>query len=98
MVLQILLTAELIKLACSLGFILVDSTASGAPPGSLFKKIAWLMGTSGTMLVPAAVYLAMNLLSFVALQRIDAGLFTVIAQVPSQTLGRTALSCIACSF
>ena len=32
------------------------------------------------MLVPAVVYLAMNLLSYVAIQRIDAGLFTVFAQ------------------
>ena len=33
------------------------------------------------MVVPMFVYLAMNILSFVALQRIDAGLFTILAQV-----------------
>ncbi|KNC86150.1 hypothetical protein SARC_01676, partial [Sphaeroforma arctica JP610] len=32
------------------------------------------------MVVPAVVYLVMNLLSYVALERIDAGLFTVFAQ------------------
>eukprot|EP00282_Hemiselmis_andersenii_P020170 CAMPEP_0172028464 /NCGR_PEP_ID=MMETSP1041-20130122/17574_1 /TAXON_ID=464988 /ORGANISM="Hemiselmis andersenii, Strain CCMP439" /LENGTH=115 /DNA_ID=CAMNT_0012684487 /DNA_START=155 /DNA_END=499 /DNA_ORIENTATION=- len=32
------------------------------------------------LLVPASVYLIMNMLSFVALARIDAGLFTILAQ------------------
>lgn len=78
---QILLVGEVIKLACSLGFIIVDSTSSGAPIGPLKTKLMWLVKTSLPMTVPAAVYLVMNMVSFVALQRIDAGLFTVIAQV-----------------
>jgi hypothetical protein len=38
------------------------------------------MSNSSAMVVPAVVYLVMNLLSYVSLQRIDAGLFTVFAQ------------------
>jgi hypothetical protein len=44
------------------------------------QTFTWLMSNSSAMVVPAVVYLVMNLLSYVSLQRIDAGLFTVFAQ------------------
>ena len=39
-----------------------------------------LVATSTQMLVPALIFLAMNLLSFVALRRISASAFTLIQQ------------------
>jgi hypothetical protein len=60
----------------------MDPNNSGAAQEySLAKKAEWLANTSGPMVVPMVVYLTMNMLSFVALQRIDAGLFTILAQV-----------------
>ena len=41
---------------------------------------ARLVATSAQMLVPALIFLAMNLLSFVALRRISASAFTLIQQ------------------
>lgn len=57
---------------------MVAQTISGAENYS--QKITWLVSSSTPMLVPGLAYLAMNLLSFVALRHIDAGLFTVFAQ------------------
>ena len=60
----------------------MDPNNSGAAQEfSSAKKAEWLANTSGPMVVPMVVYLTMNMLSFVALQRIDAGLFTILAQV-----------------
>jgi len=47
-----------------------------------FRKI---IKTSPKMAVPAFVYYCMNRLSFVALRRIDAGTFTVVAQLKTLT-------------
>jgi UDP-sugar transporter A1/2/3 len=49
--------------------------------GQGFSKLVWLVQKSFKMLVLAAIYLAMNVLSFVALQYIGAGEFTVCAQL-----------------
>lgn len=44
-------------------------------------KLIWLLRNSGKMLVLAGIYGAMNILSFVALQYIGAGEFTICAQL-----------------
>jgi hypothetical protein len=59
--------------------VMISRTISGTE--TLPQKITWLIHTSAPMLIPSFAYLAMNLLSFVALRHIDAGLFTVFAQV-----------------
>mmetsp|Transcript_58130 Transcript_58130/g.142612 ORF Transcript_58130/g.142612 Transcript_58130/m.142612 type:complete len:346 (+) Transcript_58130:176-1213(+) len=76
----ILLVGEFMKFAVSLAIMSGDPKASGSPIGPLGERLSWLIRTSLPMAVPAGVYCAMNLLSFVSLQRIDAGLFTVIGQ------------------
>jgi hypothetical protein len=45
------------------------------------SKYSYLIQNSLTMLVPAAIYLAMNILGFLSLQYIDAATFAIIAQV-----------------
>jgi len=64
---------------------------------SMISHIQKLIKASPKMFIPAAVYYAMNRLSFVALRRIDAGTFTVCSQLKILTtagfsyliLGRT---------
>ena len=68
---SILLVGEVLKLSFSLIMCMRDR--SGLRPGTL-------VATSLKMLVPAAIFLAMNLLSFVALRRISASAFTLIQQ------------------
>ena len=48
-----------------------------APEGPLPDRLKWLIANSAKMAVPAGVYLAMNMLGFVALKRVDAGTFAV---------------------
>mmetsp|Transcript_8888 Transcript_8888/g.17244 ORF Transcript_8888/g.17244 Transcript_8888/m.17244 type:complete len:356 (-) Transcript_8888:123-1190(-) len=77
----ILLLGEVFKLVASAAMIVKDASHTGAQKDlSPWGKFMWMMSTSKVMLVPAAVYLAMNMLSFIALARIDAGLFTILAQ------------------
>mmetsp|Transcript_42485 Transcript_42485/g.47983 ORF Transcript_42485/g.47983 Transcript_42485/m.47983 type:complete len:558 (-) Transcript_42485:126-1799(-) len=47
---------------------------------SLSKKLFYLLSTSRKMLVLASIYGVMNILSFVALRNISAGMFTIISQ------------------
>lgn len=62
-----------------------------------FAKLRWLATNSGHMAMLACIYASMNMLSFVALRRIDATTFTVCAQLKTLTtavcsvvfLGRT---------
>eukprot|EP01134_Creolimax_fragrantissima_P001648 CFRG1648T1 len=78
---SILLMGELIKLLISLTYISYSPQLATAAPDTAQKSpVVWILQTSGPMVVPAAVYLIMNMLSYVALERIDAGLFTVFAQ------------------
>lgn len=49
--------------------------------GQGLEKLIWLVTHSSKMLVLAAIYGAMNILSFVALQYIGAGEFTICAQL-----------------
>ena len=44
------------------------------------SRLSWLLSNSIKMAVPAGIYLAMNMLGFVSLHRIDAGTFAVVQQ------------------
>jgi UDP-sugar transporter A1/2/3 len=72
---------ELLKFAISLGMI-ASSPAHTEAPGELplTGRLHWLLVNSGKMAVPALMYLFMNMLGFVSLNRIDAGTFAVIQQ------------------
>ena len=61
---------------------LMNSTDLSSPPGgnNLQKHLWYLVSKSHKMLVLALIYGAMNILSFVSLRNIGAGLFTVFAQ------------------
>jgi len=87
----ILAVGELIKLAFSFCMIMREHAAGkrDGKPGAeyavggprWFAAVgARLVATSAQMLVPALIFLAMNLLSFVALRRISASAFTLIQQ------------------
>lgn len=87
---SILIGGELIKLSVSF-FMTFFSPIFGINIGNMpmpdgkishFNKI---LKTSPKMAVPAFVYYCMNRLSFVALRRIDAGTFTVVAQLKTLT-------------
>ena len=78
---ELLLLAELVKLVVAACVTAGDDAPSDAPSGQPLRKIAWLAANSGKMLVLAAIYGGMNLLSFVAIRRITAAAFTVCAQL-----------------
>lgn len=59
---------------------LVDKELTDAQ-GTGISKLIWLILNSSKMLVLAGIYGAMNILSFVALQYIGAGEFTICAQL-----------------
>ena len=74
------LAGEFLKFLIALGCIGTWTGASEAPAGPLSERLPWLLANSGKMAVPAFLYLAMNMLGFVALRRVDAGTFAVIQQ------------------
>jgi hypothetical protein len=73
---EILLVGELIKLVFSTYVVLFGNEQSDAQ-GFGLEKLIWLIRRSFKMFALAAIYLTMNVLSFVALQYIGAGEFTV---------------------
>ncbi|KAL1523077.1 hypothetical protein AB1Y20_018037 [Prymnesium parvum] len=77
---SVLGVGEVIKFGISLTVIARTRDASEAPPGTLQDRTKWLLLNSGKMAVPAAIYLAMNMLGFVSLKRVDAGTFAVVQQ------------------
>jgi solute carrier family 35 (UDP-sugar transporter), member A1/2/3 len=77
---EILIVAEFIKLFIAIWFTVTDKEPTDSQ-GKGFEKLIWLALNSQKMLVLAAIYAAMNILSFVALQYIGAGEFTICAQV-----------------
>ena len=77
---SVLGAGEAIKFAISLAMIAHTSSNSEAPSGALSQRLGWLLANSIKMAVPAAMYLAMNMLGFISLGRIDAGTFAVIQQ------------------
>lgn len=74
------MVGEFIKLAVASFMTLCDRGSTSAE-GTGLAKLLWLTKASLPMAVPALVYWAMNLLSFVSLERIDASTFAVCAQV-----------------
>lgn len=79
---EILLVSELIKIVFSVYMIIneKDSTKSDSQ-GEGIGKLVWLLKNSSKMFILALIYGAMNILSFVALQYIGAGEFTICAQL-----------------
>lgn len=73
---ELLLVAEFIKIVYSAWMI------SGSLPEnkSLLDHLTYLVRTSRKMAVLALIYGAMNILSFVSLRNISAGMFTIFAQ------------------
>lgn len=77
---EILFVGEVIKVLVAIWFTLSDTEKSDAQ-GVGLQKLVWLVTHSWKMLFLAGIYAAMNILSFVALQYIGAGEFTICAQV-----------------
>ncbi|KAJ1430086.1 nucleotide-sugar transporter-domain-containing protein [Ochromonadaceae sp. CCMP2298] len=95
---EILIVAEVIKILFSVYMIFNETDpAQSDSQGKGVNKLLWLLKNSGKMLMLAVIYGAMNILSFVALQYIGAGEFTICAQLKILTtagfavvvLGRT---------
>jgi len=78
---SVLLAMEVTKLIVSAYMVVTSSEPSDVPSGPPLSKYAHLLRRSLKMAVPAIIYLAMNLLSFVALARIDAATFSIAAQL-----------------
>lgn len=76
----IFIISEIIKVVVSIYQTVNDTAPSSAPNDTAVGKVIWLVRNSAVLLVPAAIYWCQNLLSFVALQRIDAATFSVCAQ------------------
>lgn len=77
---EVLLVGEFIKLFTSIYFI-NNSEERSSSRGEGFAKLVWLVKHSSKMLILSTIYLVMNVLSFVSLQYIGAGEFTVCAQL-----------------
>jgi UDP-sugar transporter A1/2/3 len=45
------------------------------------SRVCWLVAHSWKMMVPAVIYLVMNILGFVALGHLDAATFSIVAQM-----------------
>jgi solute carrier family 35 (UDP-sugar transporter), member A1/2/3 len=87
---EILLVSEIIKLCVSMYMILyhvedspptIGSIGNNHPPENKFQKLISLTSSSWKMGLLAGIYLIMNLFSFISLQYIGAGEFTVCAQL-----------------
>lgn len=79
---EILFVSEILKILFSLYMITHDSEGlKSDAPGTGWTKIYWLICNSQKMLILAAIYGAMNILSFIALEYIGAGEFTICAQL-----------------
>jgi len=86
---ELLLVSEIIKILYSVYMIqgnlkaaVSESGGDGVPPHqrTLKAQLIYLVKSSQKMLVLALIYGAMNILSFVSLRNISAGMFTIFAQ------------------
>jgi len=92
---SVLCVSELLKFVVSA--LLLETPGGGSHAGKryasrfedLIGAVSRALQTSAPMIVPAVAYLLMNMISFVALQHIDATVFTMITQLKILT---TALS------
>ena len=73
---EVLLVAEVIKILFS-AWMITGSLPSGT---TLSDRLMYLVETSKKMFVLALIYGAMNILSFISLRNISAGMFTIFAQ------------------
>lgn len=74
---SVLCVNELLKLLVSVGFV----AAHPAHHGRLRAHMRAVVVQSAPMFVPAVVYLVVNLISYPALERINASVFTAISQL-----------------
>ena len=77
---EILLVGEILKLVVSGGFVIVSKEPSSSK-GEGVSKLLWVAIHSGKMFVLAGIYLVMNVLSFVSLQYIGAGMYMIYIYV-----------------
>ena len=77
---SVLGVGEALKFVISLAMIARREDGSESPKGPVGQRLSWLLSNSAKMAVPAGIYLAMNMLGFVSLHRIDAGTFAVVQQ------------------
>ena len=74
---EVLLAAEVIKVVFS-----AFTIAKNLPPGEkAMPKLKYILRRSSKMGILALIYGAMNILSFVSLRNISAGIFTIFAQL-----------------
>ena len=78
---SVLLVMEAVKMVLSMFMIGSGGAPSDVPSGSALSKFVFLLRRSQKMMVPAVIYLVMNILGFVALGHIDAATFSIIAQM-----------------
>ena len=76
-----LLVMEIAKLLLSMWMVVFSGLTSDVPSGGAISKYVWLIAHSWKMMVPAAIYLVMNILGFVALGHLDASTFSIVAQM-----------------
>ena len=76
-----LLVMELAKLIFSAFQVVFGKHESDVPAGSAGSKFFYLIAHSWKMMVPAVIYLVMNILGFVALGHLDASTFSIVAQM-----------------
>jgi UDP-sugar transporter A1/2/3 len=77
---EVLLVGEVIKLAFS-AWMIKGGMEEGTNEGTNFQeRLKYLAMTSRKMAVLALIYGAMNILSFISLRNIGAGMFTIFAQ------------------
>jgi len=74
---EVLLVGELIKIVYSAYKI----TGDLKPGDNAISQLRYLLRRSGKMAVLACIYGAMNILSFISLRNISAGMFTIFAQL-----------------
>ena len=80
---EVLLVGEVIKMAYSAWMISKELSSPDGNNGissSLTSRLTYLVARSQKMFVLALIYGVMNILSFVALRNISAGMFTIFAQ------------------
>ena len=78
---ELLLTSEIVKLTICIVLIFQSSEPSEHKFSTGYGRLIFLLQNCKAMWVLAAIYAAMNLLSFVSLNFISAGEFTIMAQL-----------------
>lgn len=77
---EVVMVSELLKLIVATAFMVYDSSETDAQ-GVGWYKLLWLIWNGKKMMFVVIGYVASNLLSYAALQRIDASVYTVLGQL-----------------